>query len=115
MSTSFYGYGLYFTCDRRVIDYYCEQMRDSYEDLFVYTVDIDETNLINENDEIGDKLALELYADFVEQFGSEIKATNKMKQLGYSGMTYRSPEDGRSVIVYLPSIITIQSVEKLKS
>ncbi len=113
MGTSFYGYGLYFTRDRSVIDYYYGLMKETYDRLYLYTVEIDDLNVINENDELEDVLALELYADLVEETGSEVKATKEMLNLGYTGLTYESVEDGKSIVVYDSSIIEIVDMKAL--
>lgn len=99
MGTSFYGFGLYFTLDKDIIEYYKDQMGEPY---VVYQVELDSSKFINEYDE---EYGLDFYGNMVEELGSEVKATKLMLKKGITGMTYHSPEDGSSVIVYNPKVI----------
>lgn len=99
MGTSFYGYGLYFACDKSTMDYYKVQMRKPY---YIYEVTLDSTNFVDEWDE---EHGLGYYAELVERFGSEQAASKKMLKDGVTGMTYFSPEDGNSIIVYTDKVV----------
>lgn len=99
MGTSFYGYGLYFACDKSTMDYYKEQMGKPY---YIYEVTLDSTNFVDEWDE---KHGLEYYGHLVEALGSEQAATKKMLKNGITGMTYFSPEDGNSIVIYTDKVV----------
>lgn len=108
MGTNFYGYGIYFTRDESVIDYYAEIMKEaSYEKLYKYTVELDSTGFVSEFADNG----LTHYADLVEMYDSEKVASEEMLAEGITGIYYANQEDGNSIIVYDLNTIKIVSRE----
>ena len=81
------------------MDYYKEQMGKPY---YIYEVTLDSTNFVEEWDE---KHGLEYYGHLVEALGSEQAATKKMLKNGITGMTYFSPEDGNSIVIYTDKVV----------
>ena len=105
MGTGFFGKGIYFAKSKDTIDYYCDEMRDSYKHLYVYEVTVSGAGK-NENDiiEVDGKqmTCIEAYYKLVEKDGkTEDEASSIMKNdLGVDGMTYWSHEDGDSLVVF---------------
>ena len=111
-STALKGYGLYFTLDKNVVDYYRAQLEDVDVDDFqwyLYTVDIDmvdasNARIVNEWDPEG----WELYRSLVEELGSEKEASKAMvEECGVNGIKYYDEEDGNSILVFNPEIVHI--------
>lgn len=116
METSFWGYGIYFSKDENTIEYYFNQMKDSYQNLFKYTVEIS-GNIKNEFDKIkinDEEITIgELYYNLVEE-SNEKNASEKMKnEYNIDGISYYTQEDGNSLVVYNDEIIKIINVKSL--
>lgn len=116
MGTSFWGYGIYFTEDEDTIDYYFQEMKNSYHNLFKYIVEIS-GNIKNEFDKIivnNKEISLgELYYNLVEE-SNEKDASEKMKnEYHIDGISYYTQEDGNSLVVYNDEIIKIINVKSL--
>lgn len=116
MGTSFWGYGIYFTKDEGTINYYFQEMKNSYHNLFKYTVKIS-GNIKNEFDKITvdnkEIMVGELYYNLVEE-SNEKDASEKIKnEYNIDGITYYTEEDGNSLVVYNDKVIKIINVESL--
>lgn len=107
LGTGFYGAGLYLTCNLDVVDYYAKQIVE--RPLTIYTVEIPEEGIFDEFDILPatNKTALGTYADLVESFQDELKATKEIIKLGVKGIKYNSPEDGEAFVIYEPKNLKI--------
>lgn len=117
-STALKGYGLYFTLDQEVVNYYRSQLEDfegSDFQWYLYTVEIDmiDTNnarVVSEWDSEG----WELYNELVEEFKSEKEASKAMvEDCGVNGIKYYDEEDGNSILVFNPEIIHIVKAQPI--
>ncbi len=106
MGTNFYGNGIYLTFDKNVIEHYIKLMKDEYDHLYVYTVEISNTaNIIDEYD-IG-----EYIADDVEDIDpAEISET--LKENGFDGVKFWNEEDGNSIVIFDENKIKIVDVKE---
>lgn len=94
MGTNFYGNGIYLTFDESVIEHYINLMKEEYDNLYVYKVEISNTaNIIDEYD-VG-----EYITDDIEEIDpSEISET--LKENGIDGVKYWNEEDGNSIVIF---------------
>lgn len=116
MGTSFWGHGIYFSKDERIIEYYFNQMKDYYSNLFKYTVNVS-GNIKNEFDKIivnNQEITVgELYYNLAEELGEQ-DASIKMKiKYKIDGISYYTEEDGNSLVIYNDSVIKIIKIENL--
>jgi hypothetical protein len=107
MGTNFYGNGIYLTFDKNVIEHYLKLMKDEYENLYVYKVEISNTaNIIDESD-VG-----EYITDDIEEIDpSEISET--LKENGIDGVKYWNEEDGNSIVIFNENKIKIVIRKKI--
>lgn len=94
MGTNFYGNGIYLTFDKNVIEHYINLMKDEYDNLYVYEVEISNTaNIIDESD-VG-----EYITDDIEEIDpSDISET--LKENGIDGVKYWNEEDGNYIVIF---------------
>lgn len=112
-NTQLKGWGLYFTLDKDVIEYYRAQLEDcegpDYE-WYLYEVEIEKDHIENEYDKDG----WELYAQLVNELGSEKKASKSMvEDNGIDGIKYYDEEDGNSLLIFNPKIIHIKKTKPI--
>ena len=100
------GKGIYLTKDYGVIEQYAEEMAESFEKLYVYTVKAEGT--IKNEHEVG-----ELFYNLAEKYGEDEASKKITEEYGIDGISYWSPEDGRSVVVFNPKALSIISVKEL--
>lgn len=114
MSTSFWGYGIYFTKNESIIDYYYDMMKNDYKNLFKYTVKIignikNEFDLFNTEKTIG-----QVYYNLVQQFGEKEASLKMLNQFYIDGITYYTEEDSNSLVIYNEQSIEILNIQELK-
>ena len=116
MGTSFWGYGIYFSKDESTIEYYFDQMKNSYSNLFKYTVSIS-GNIKNEYDKIivnNQEITIgELYYNLVEESNEKTASEEMKNKYHIDGISYYTEEDGNSLVVYNDEIIKILNCEKI--
>ena len=105
MGTNFYGNGIYLTFDKNVIEHYINLMKDEYDNLYVYKVEISNTsNIIDESD------VREYITDDIEELDpSEISKT--LKENGIDGVKYWNDEDGNSIVIFDANKIKIVDIK----
>ncbi|MBO7693337.1 MAG: hypothetical protein J6T10_11965 [Methanobrevibacter sp.] len=105
MGTNFYGNGIYLTFDKNVIEHYINLMKEEYDNLYVYKVEISNTaNIIDESD------IVEYITDDVEEIDpTEISET--LKENGVDGVKYWNEEDGNSIVIFDENKINILDIK----
>lgn len=106
MGTNFYGKGIYLTFDKNVIEHYMKLMKDEYENLYVYKVEI--SNIANIIDEVD---VGEYITDDIEEIDpSEISEI--LKENGIDGVKYWNDEDGNSIVIFDENKIKIVDIKE---
>lgn len=106
MGTNFYGNGIYLTFDKNVIEHFLKLMKDEYDKLYVYKVEISDTANIIDESEVGEYIT----DDDEEIDPSEISET--LKENGIDGVKYWNEEDGNSIVIFDANKIKIVDMKE---
>ena len=106
MGTNFYGNGIYLTFDKNVIEHFLQLMKDEYDKLYVYKVEISDTANIIDESEVGEYIT----DDNEEIDPSEISEI--LKENGIDGVKYWNEEDGNSIVIFDANKIKIVDMKE---